>query len=138
MITSVMSDPLSLHFDNDSKVYCVIPRDQRTYTWNTDHLSRLGPKCNTSRFGDVLNPSGLTPKLGLLKFGNVGITTNRNLSPGDIVFSDQATNRRKRTPAEHRLMPGEHFAHTLRKKNEDSLNELSAFVQYEADRQHLL
>lgn len=138
MIKSVMSDPLSLHFDNDSKVYCVIPRDQRTYTWNTDHLSRLGPKCNMSRFGNVLIPSGLTPKLGLLKFGTVGITTTRSLSPADIVFADQATNRRKRTPAEHRLMPGEHFAYTLRKKNEDSLNELSAFVQYEADRQQLL
>lgn len=113
MIKSVMSDPLAMHFDNDSKVHCVIPRDQRSYAWNTDHRSRLGPNCNTSRFGDVLNPCGLTPEMGLLKFGNVGITTNPYLSHADIVFADQAINRRKRNPAVHRLMRGEHFAHSL-------------------------
>ncbi len=138
MIKSVMSDPLSMHFNNDSKVYCVIARDQRSYTWNTDHLSRLGPNGNTSRFGDVLNASGLTSEMGLLKFGNVGITTNPYLSPADLLFADRAINRRKRNPAEHRLMRGEHFTHSPRRKNEDPLNELAPFVQYEADRQHLL
>lgn len=41
MIKSVVDYPLSVLFDNDSKVFYQIPRYQRPYTWNKRHWEQL-------------------------------------------------------------------------------------------------
>lgn len=46
MIKSVVDYPMSVLFDNDSKVYYQIPRYQRPYTWKKEHWEQL--------FDDVL------------------------------------------------------------------------------------
>ncbi|MFN9539601.1 MAG: DUF262 domain-containing protein, partial [Planctomycetota bacterium] len=41
MIKSVVDYPLSVLFDNDSKIVYQIPRYQRPYTWNKKHWEQL-------------------------------------------------------------------------------------------------
>lgn len=108
------------------------------YEWSNYRLSCLGPNRNKREFADVLDPIGLTPETFLLNLSNGEIAANPNLSPTDVLLANRTIQRLKLNSAEHKMMRAKHFVRYLRKKDEDTLKELSPFVWYEAKRQNLL
>jgi uncharacterized protein (TIGR02646 family) len=108
------------------------------YEWNNYRLSCLGPNRNKREFADVLDPIGLMTETFFLNLGNGEIAANPNLSLADVVLANKTIKRLKLNSAEHKLMRAKHFVRYLRKKDEDTLRELSPFVWYEANRQNLL
>lgn len=108
------------------------------YEWNNYRLSCLGPNRNKREFADVLDPIGLTPDTFLLNLSNGEISANPKLAPAEVLSANKTIKRLKLNSAEHKQMRAKHYVRYLRKKDEDSLKELSPFVWYEAKRQNRL
>ena len=108
------------------------------YDWRNYRLSCLGPNRNKNKFDDVLDPIGLQPDTFVLNLANGEIRPNPLLTPDKKKAARKTITRLKLNSPDHNEMRAKHFVRYLRKKDEESLKELSPFVWYEAQRQGLL
>ncbi|MDD4962952.1 MAG: hypothetical protein PHI11_03415 [Gallionella sp.] len=108
------------------------------YEWNNYRLSCLGANRNKNKFDDVLDPIGLVQDKFFLNLATGEIQANPALGEADKEVAGKTIIRLKLDSAEHNQMRAKHFVRYLRKKDEESLKELSPFVWYEAQRQGLL
>ena len=108
------------------------------YDWRNYRLSCLGPNRNKNKFDDVLDPIGLQPGTFVLNLANGEIRLNPLLTPDKKKAARKTITRLKLNSPDHNEMRAKHFVRYLRKKDEESLKELSPFVWYEAQRQGLL
>lgn len=108
------------------------------YEWKNYRLSCLGANRNKHKFDDVLDPIGLAFDMFFLNLANGHIRANPRLNGVDKAAIKKTIARLKLNSAEHKEMRAKHFVRYLRKKDEESLKELSPFVWYESQRQGLL
>lgn len=108
------------------------------YDWRNYRLSCLGPNRNKNKFDDVLDPIGLQPETFVLNLANGEIRPNPLLTADKKKAARKTITRLKLNSPDHNEMRAKHFVRYLRKKDEESLKELSPFVWYEAQRQGLL
>ncbi|MFZ4526441.1 MAG: hypothetical protein ACOYOE_13125 [Chlorobium sp.] len=108
------------------------------YEWRNYRLSCLGPNRNKNKFDDLLDPIGLQPDTFVLNLANGEIRPNPLLTADQDKAARKTITRLKLNSPEHNEMRAKHFIRYLRKKDEESLKELSPFVWYEAQRQGLL
>jgi uncharacterized protein (TIGR02646 family) len=108
------------------------------YEWRNYRLSCLGPNRNKNKFDDLLDPIGLQPDTFVLNLANGEIRPNPLLPADQDKAARKTITRLKLNSPEHNKMRAKHFIRYLRKKDEESLKELSPFVWYEAQRQGLL
>ena len=108
------------------------------YEWNNYRLSCLGANRNKNKFDDVLDPIGLADETFVLNLVNGEIRPNPALTPAQKVLARKTIKRLKLDSPDHNAMRAKHFVRYLRKKDEETLKELSPFVWSEANRQGLL
>ena len=108
------------------------------YEWQNYRLSCLGANRNKNKFDDVLDPIGLAPNTFVLNLANGEISPNPALTPAGKTLARKTIKRLKLDSADHNAMRAKHFVRYLRKKDEETLKELSPFVWSEANRQGLL
>lgn len=108
------------------------------YEWNNYRLSCLGANRNKNKFDDVLDPIGLSDATFILNLANGEIRPNPALPPLVKALASKTIERLKLDSTDLNAMRAKHFVRYLRKKDEETLKELSPFVWYEANRQGLL
>jgi uncharacterized protein (TIGR02646 family) len=108
------------------------------YEWSNYRLSCLAPNRNKGKFDDVLDPIGLQSDTFVLNLTNGEISPNPSLGSPLKAAAKKTISRLKLDSVEHNRMRAEHYVRYLRKKDEETLKELSPFVWYEAQRQDLL
>jgi uncharacterized protein (TIGR02646 family) len=108
------------------------------YEWNNYRLSCLGANRNKNRFDDVLDPIGLSPDTFVLNLASGEISPNTALTSAQKILARKTIKRLKLDSPDLNAMRAKHFVRYLRKKDEETLKELSPFVWYEANRQGLL
>lgn len=108
------------------------------YEWNNYRLSCLGPNRNKGRFDDVLDPIGLEDNTFVLNLANGEIAPNPALLSEKKRAARKTIKRLKLDSPDHNAMRAKHFSRYLRKKDGQTLKELSPFVWAEANRQGLL
>lgn len=109
-----------------------------TYEWKNYRLSCLGPNRNKHWYDDVLDPIGLPSDTFVLNLSTGEIQPNPILDEEQKTAARNTINRLNLDSKLHNEMRAKHFVRYLRKKDEESLKELSPFVWYEAQRQGLL
>lgn len=108
------------------------------YEWSNYRLSCLAPNRNKGKFDDVLDPIGLQSDTFVLNLTNGEISPNPSLGSPLEAAAKKTISRLKLDSIEHNRMRAEHYVRYLRKKDEETLKELSPFVWCEAQRQDLL
>lgn len=110
----------------------------QAYEWSNYRLSCLGPNRNKNRFDDILDPFEITDNTFELNLLNGQIKPGSSLQDEDQVAAQKTIDRLKLDNDQCRRMRQKAFSRYLRKKDEETLRELSPFVWYEAHRQGLL
>lgn len=108
------------------------------YEWSNYRLSCLAANRNKNRFDDVLDPIGLLPDTFVLNLANGRITLNPLLSAEQKRLARKTIKRLRLDSPDHNAMRAKHFSRYLHGKDTQTLQELSPFVWYEANRQGLL
>jgi uncharacterized protein (TIGR02646 family) len=108
------------------------------YEWNNYRLSCLGANRNKNKFDDVLDPIGLSPNTLVLNLASGEVRPNTALTSAQKILARKTIKRLKLNSPDHNAMRAKHFVRYLRKKDEQTLKELSPFVWYEANRQGVL
>lgn len=108
------------------------------YEWNNYRLSCLGPNRRKNKYQDVLDPVGLSADTFFLNLLSGEIRPNPRLLAADRAKARKTIKRLNLDSPLHNAMRAKHFERYLRKKDAQTLKELSPFVWYEANRQGLL
>lgn len=110
----------------------------QAYEWSNYRLSCLGPNRNKNHFDDILDPFCIADHTFELNLFNGQIKPSSWLSEANHTAAQTTINRLKLDNEQCRRMRQKAFSRYLRKKDEETLRELSPFVWYEASRQGLL
>lgn len=108
------------------------------YEWSNYRLSCLGANRNKNKFDDVLDPFLIRPGTFELNLANGQILIGSFLTVHEKKAAQKTIDRLHLDSTQHRRMRQNAFTRYLRKKDEETLKELSPFVWYEANRQGLL
>lgn len=109
-----------------------------TYEWSNYRLACLGPNRSKNKFTDLLDPFEIKPDTFLLNLASGAIKPNPELDGPLMDIASTTIVRLNLDSEQHRKMRRNAFNRYLRKKDEESLKELSPFVWHEAQRQGLL
>ncbi len=139
---------LAIYFDWDtgaSSTDHFIPKSVdvgQAYEWANYRLSCLGANRNKNKFGDVFDPIGMPPDAFELNLLSGEIKPDRTLAarhgPAAVELAEKTISRLKLDSPDLNSMRSRHFRQYLRKKDADTLRDLSPFVYHEALRQGLL
>ncbi|MBA4500888.1 HNH endonuclease family protein [Marinobacterium marinum] len=108
------------------------------YEWSNYRLSCLGPNRSKNAFTDLLDPFEIQPDTFVLNLASGAIKLNPELDNAVAEVAATTISRLNLDSEQHRKMRSRAFTRYLRRKDEESLKELSPFVWYEANRQGLL
>ena len=108
------------------------------YEWDNYRLASLGPNRKKNKFDDVLDPVGLAQNTFVLNLVSGEISVNSTLTGQARTDAENTITRLKLDSEDCNQMRAKHYTRYLRKKDEETLKELSPFVWYEASRQGLL
>lgn len=108
------------------------------YEWSNYRLACLGANRNKNKFDDVLDPFMIKPETFELNLVNGQIQPGSLLGADELQAAQKTIDRLHLDSAQHRRMRQNAFARYLRRKDEETLKELSPFVWHEANRQGLL